>query len=179
MEYLKFLIGHQRFADAARLAVPLAVLNPSLLSLRDQIEKIATKAPHPILHSFLLSVPSRIGRPYITTELAVADAFVLKDKLGSLRKAVGANELPVHIIDKQLREIIGDLGDDRPLDTNLKEFYYLQAIVEERKENYFESLLLFRSLVEMDPCNLAFRRSMDTEMNYVCNNFKELAEKAL
>jgi len=117
-----------------------------------------------------------MGRPYYTKELTVVEAFVLRNKLSSLRNAVG-NEAPVHVLDKQLREIIGDLSSEQPLDTNLKEFYYLQAIVEERKENYYESMLLFRSLVELDPCNLAFRRSLETEVSQVCTHFLEQADK--
>jgi tetratricopeptide (TPR) repeat protein len=176
VEYLKFLVGHQRYAEAARLAVPLVALCPSLLNLREQVELIAAKAPRPLLNLYLLTQPARIRRQCETKELSAKEIILLKEKLSSLRQAMNG-EVPVHIIDKQLREVIGVLSEDKPLITNYKDFYYLQAIIEERKENYFEALMLFRALVEMDPCSLEYRRSMEIEANHVNMHFIEQDKK--
>jgi len=175
-DFLKLLVGQERFVEAARLAVPLVALQPSLLNLREQVEQICARAPHPLLNSFLLSDAVKVGRQVFTSEISPDKAFVLVEKRASVWKAV-IEEVPVHLIERQLREVIGELSVDSALDTHLKDFYYVQAILEERKENFFEALMLFRSLVEMDPCNLFFRRSLETEMGKVCESFVEQAQK--
>lgn len=176
VEYLKFLVGHQRFAEAAKLAIPLVALSPGLLGLRDQVEIIAQKTQHQQLINYLMESPVRIGRPIEAITLSAKDAYVMKEKLVVLRNAL-RGDAPIHVIEKHLAEVIGKIGPETTLNSNLKEFYYIWAIVEERKENYFDSLQMFRSLVEMDPCNLNYRQSMDTELGHVCNHFAEQSEK--
>jgi tetratricopeptide (TPR) repeat protein len=176
VEFLKFLVGQQRYAEAARLAVPLVALYPAMLNLREQVEQIAIKAPHPVLNSYLINAPSKLGRSFETREISAREILVLKEKLLLIRQSM-RNETPIHAIEKQLREVIGDLDDVKPLNTNLKEFYYIQAIIEERKENYFGALMLFRTLVEMDPCSLEYRRSMEVEINHVSTNLVTQAKK--
>lgn len=176
VEYLKFLVGHQRFVEAGKLAVPLVILSPRILGLRDQVEIIAQKTNNQQLMDYLVEPPLRIGRPYVKTDLAARDVYVLKEKLSVLRKAL-IGDTPVQVIERQLAEVIGKMESGDPLNSNLKDLYYIWAIVEGRKGNYFESLQMFRSLVEMDPCCLAFRQSLDTEMDMTCKHFAEQAEK--
>lgn len=175
-EYLKFLVGHQRFAEARKLAVPLVNLSPRLLGLREQVEIIAQKTQDRQLIDYLIEPPARIGRPYVKIDLTAKEVYIMKEKLSVLRKAL-LGDTPVQVIERHLAEVIGKMESDGPLNSNLKELYYIWAIVEGRKGNYFESLQMFRSLVEMDPCSLAFRQSVDLEMDNICNHFTEQAEK--
>ncbi|MCC7404592.1 MAG: hypothetical protein IT288_09370 [Bdellovibrionales bacterium] len=171
--YLEHLVGHERFAEAARLAVPLVVLYPNVFGLRENIEVIAQKVPRTEFGDYLRASSVRLGRPFETREVTEEMFEQMKLKYPLIREAISDKATPVHVIEKMLREVIGNLDKETVLNTELKDYYYMQAIMEERKGNYFEALILFRTLVEMDPCNLNFRRSMEVELEYFCSELEK------
>lgn len=175
-QYLKFLVGYQRFAEAAKLAVPLVALYPVQLQLREQVEIIAQKTQQEVLLQYLMQPAVRMGVSFEAIPMSTMEAYNLSERLVILRDAI-SESVPIHVTEKYLAEVIGEVNFDSTLNSNLKEFYYVWAIVEESKKNYLNSILMLRSLIELDPCQLNFRNMMDQVMRSACGHLSEQAEK--
>jgi hypothetical protein len=175
VRYLDHLLSHQRISEAVKLALPLTRLVPAALCLRASVEQIVLEVPHPDLLQFLRLQPPQIGSAFATRELSLSDVWVLQDKMIAIQTAL-RGDVALHLIAKQINEIIGD-DKEQTLNTELKEFYCLKATVDERQGNHFEAMLMFKSLVEMDPANIKFRQKLDYSFALLCQDISAQIER--
>ena len=176
VRFLEFLIAGRRFNDACRLAVPLVHIAKAALGLRGAVERIVVECPHPTLLEFLKGHPAKIGREHTVYELSHRDAFVLHEKFIELHNSMNT-ELPVHIIERQLKEIVGADSDAGPIKSGLKEFYWLLARVEDKKENRFAAIEILKGLVELDPASLKYRQYLIQFFANFCEEIKLTLDK--
>jgi len=165
--YMSYLINQERYAEALQLALPLIELFPAMLGLRDAVERIATAMPDARLTNFLRTSPRRIGRQTISSKRTPSEVLRLKTTFQTLIEKVHSPE-PDSIVPKMLNEILGQFDESSPIDTSLKDIYYLKALYEGNRGKHWAAIELLQSLIEIDQCNLFYRRALQIEVQRFC-----------
>lgn len=170
--YMSYLINQERYAESLQLALPLIELFPAMLGLRDAVERIAITIPDPRLTNFLRTPLPRVGRQTISSKRTPAEVLHLKTTFHTLIERIHLPEIE-HYASKMFDETLGELNESSPIDTSLKDIYYLKALYEGNRGKHWAAIELLQSLVEIDQCNLFYRRSLQVEVQRFCTQ-KEL-----
>ncbi len=168
LQYLSYLVAQGRFKEASQMAIPLVALFPALLGLRNLVEQIAAHVPDPSLHEFVRNNPVKLGRPTIYRDRSPNEILSLKQKYGKLQEQAHS-PTPEPWVARTFNEVLGEITELTPIDIGVKDIYYLKAIHEGNMGNHWAAIQLMQSLVEIDPCNLFYRRGLDIETRRFCD----------
>lgn len=164
--YVLHLIELERFPEAARRLKTLIKLFPALLGLRDVTERVALKVPDPDFFEYLNRPTVLVGRPTIRNQHEPSFIMKLSSRYDELYEAVSSSS-PNPAIEKELREILGNVTEESPIDLRLKDIYYLKAKFDFNSGRIWDAIVLLRSLLEIDPFNKAIRNTLD----FACFDF--------
>lgn len=174
--YLEHLVRQGKFLEASELALPLIALFPAMFGLRETVEDIAIHIPNERLKEFVVAETATLRRPVTRSVLMPHVAGGLRRKLAMLNDLVqgGATDPK---IDEILTEVLGDFSDLSHIDLTLKDFYYFKAIADGERGKSWEAIMLLQTMVEIDPCNMHYRRSLNIEVSRFSSMVIAKAEK--
>ena len=162
--YSNYLAHLGKYAEAAKLALPLIALYPAMVGLRDTVEEIVIHLPDATLRSYASASTVSLARHVIKTEIQQRMALELTKQFSKLQEQIQTN-VDDPSVNKILHNVLGEFSELSSLDVAFKDFYFLKAIADSGKGRHWDAIMLLQNLVEIDPCNLFFRRSLEIEVH--------------
>lgn len=175
--FLKHLILNRKFVEAFEMAKPLISLYPSHKSLRHNVELLVQHFQHPKLLVYLKGLSECEEVIEYSKKLRTnGEIYELSNAFRKIRNQLDNSET-IHKAESLLNEIIGNWPQSKGMDLNLKDFYFLKAVLESKKGNHLEAVFCLQLLTEMDPANIYFQNYLDACTQEAIQTTTELAKK--